>query len=109
MSDYFQEFFNDGDDPPKNEKANNFNTFDLTKEEVAFVNAINFHISDIKDLICNVLLSLQRDFELKEESLKQIKKKFIKYAASKRGLDPSHKFTLDQQNQLLVMHMDKKD
>jgi hypothetical protein len=100
---FIEDYFSQGENPPKTATANNVDTFALDKAEMAFIHAINFHITDIKSLVFNTVVALQNDFEEKNKSLSEIKKKFITRVAQKRGVPLPHNVEVDLVNELLVV------
>lgn len=91
---------------PRTNAADGVNSFDLTDDEIAFVNAIDFHISDLKDIVFNTIAKLQEDFDKKADILKVIKKDFINAALAKRGLT-SKTAKVDTVNSILVLKSDE--
>lgn len=87
---------------PRTEVADGVNSFDLSVDELAFINAVDFHISDLKDIVFNTIAKLQEDFDNKAHILKDIKKDFINKALAKRGLT-SKEAKVDTVNSLLVL------
>ncbi len=106
MSNIINDIFNKGAELAPVVQPDNKNTFLLTEDECAFVNALNLQTGGLKTMLISIVSSVEEHMSTQVKVLEDMKDQFIKALVQKNISKPAEMLgtvEIDLPNKLLVI------